>query len=169
MQCQTANMMQLEVNITFTCWLQVACREKENNWKYLVLFQKPQGYGFGHFFLPLSWRCELVEHGLSLLVRSHALERCCWYPLGYCWISFFERNVLDFIHKMCQELCFCEVESGAKALDDLYSPQDWSALIGFPCTWKLCACNLSLITELLRLEGTSGDHIIQHTGQSRVS
>lgn len=28
MQCQTTNMMQLEANITFTYWLQVACGEK---------------------------------------------------------------------------------------------------------------------------------------------
>lgn len=48
MQCQTTNMMQLEANITFTYWLQVACGEKNNSWKYTVLFQKFQGCGFVH-------------------------------------------------------------------------------------------------------------------------
>lgn len=144
--------------------MQVAWGKKHNNWEGFLLFQKPQDCGSGHLI-------QLVEmwtgRRWTLLVGE---VTCSGMLLMICFSitadSSFGRNRLDF---MCQELCVLQLQSGAKAFDDLYSPQDWSALIGFPCTCKLCACDLSLITGPLRLEGISGDHLAQHPAQSRVS
>lgn len=164
MQCQTANMMQIEVNITFTSWLQVACGKKSlSNWKYIVLFQKSQGCGFGHPHVDVGWwallLCENSSSGMVLLVSFRILPN---FLICREWAGFYKK-------KMPRTLC--ELQSGGKALDDLYSPHDWSTVIVLPCIQKLCACNLvhHRIAESLRLECTSGELLIQHPSQSRVS
>lgn len=71
--------------------------KKPSYGKCVVLFQKPRAVGFGTLM-------QMWTDGLCLLVRSHPLEWFCQCPLGYCQISSFAGNGLDFIHKMCQEL-----------------------------------------------------------------
>lgn len=92
MQCQTANMMQLEVNITFTYWLQVACGENSQQLKIHCFVPETQGCGYPHADVD-PWAllvCETTPFGMVLLVSFRILPN---FIICREWAGFYTQNV----------------------------------------------------------------------------